>query len=694
MGAAAANPQPLMGRRTRPSDLPAKSDAARILTSPVTDSPVDPLDGIPTKIAARALASVEIVVAFRAFRNRSGRTLGATLESFVARYNSEKEQVSAATREMYASIEAPTVQKLWRKYEKAGIAGLIPGYGKRRGDSIIARNPLMAEYVIASISHNPRVRAPWLLDGIKVRFPSDRRPSIDAVQKFIREWKRQNRSLFQRIADPDGWKNRDMLALGDMDAGITRVGQLWEIDGSPADSYVLGTVETPGGRLHLLASIDVHSRRIVTHLAPVESSDALAAMLIKTIPVLGVPDAIRHDNGAGFISARTQRGLARLGIASIATPAYRGDRKPFIERGIGTILHSFFENVPGYIGHSVVEASQIRKRHSFAQRRGERRNMRKLYRIELTAPELQDLLDKWIEHVYGNKKHSGLGGCTPNEVFAEAERRGQVRRVADDRLLDLILGEDGIAVIGKKGLRVGNAFYWADELVDFVGQTIQYVRTRDQGRLIVYSADSAPKFICIAVDLESAGLDREVIVLAGKQRQNAVMREGVEELRALKRKHRPETVYREIIENAVARAAVEISAESNVETLPYRSPALTAAAAALEALEAPSEIAPHDEEILREGDLALADIEARREIRALQLDDDELDSLWVGIRRDPRVLTLREQRFLAHYEHTPESWAINFETTDEFRAMLRRDEWMGREGQHEQEGTACARKSA
>ncbi|MGB8414422.1 MAG: DDE-type integrase/transposase/recombinase [Candidatus Binatus sp.] len=664
--------------------VPALMDAAAL---PVVAAPVDPLDGIPRALIARAEAKAEIVAAFRACRGRSCRTLNATGASFVERYNSESEKVSAKTRALYPTIEWPSLQRDWRRFEKSGVAGLVPGY--RGGKSIVASNPLMREHIIAQIAHNPKVNAPWLLKGIEVRFPNDRIPDLRSVERFIRDWKRQNASLFLKIEDPAGWRNKHMLAIGETAANVTRVNQLWEIDGSPADCYVLGTESSPGGRLQMLVAIDKVSRRMVALLAPNESSSALAALLCKALPILGVPDAIKHDNGAGFTSERTQRGITRLGIAWPATAAYSGWKKPFIERGQKTILHSFFENVPGFIGHDVKEAAQIRERAGHAPGRGVKRNMRKLYRIEMTAPELQVLLDQWIEHVYGNRKHRGLGGRTPNEVFAEADRAGQVRRVADDRLLDLLLGEDGVAAIGKQGIRVDNAFYWDDAFAEpeHMGKTIQYVRTRNQGKLIVYTADSAPRFIGIAIDQESDGVDREVLAIAAKQNQSAKMSAEVEKLRDVKKKHRPQTLYREIINLAVAKAAAMLPApaEAGAVALPYRSAALTAAAAALEALDAPAEPTPHSEEVLREGAEALAEMDERRELRELQLSDDELDALWLAIRREPRVLTLREQRFLAHYENTAESWADNFETTPEFEAMMMRRKWLGRENQRARE---------
>ena len=63
-------------------ERPALSDDARAVTLPVVAAPLaplDPLDGIPTKIAARAVAMAEIVDAFRAVKGRSCRTLDKRL---------------------------------------------------------------------------------------------------------------------------------------------------------------------------------------------------------------------------------------------------------------------------------------------------------------------------------------------------------------------------------------------------------------------------------------------------------------------------------------------------------------------------------------------------------------------------------------------------------------------------------------
>ena len=383
-------------------------------------------DGTSKANLSRADAKAEICIEFDQFLATSGTTLAKSLVAFVGLYNQAKSpiEVSAETRAPYQKITVSRLQRDWRRFRRGGVPALLPLHGNHRRDkSIIEANPELFGFILSNIEHNPHVRAPWLLDAIKVRFPSERCPKLSALKALIAKWKRRNRELFDRIADPDGWRHRHMAALGRMDAEVVRCNGIWEIDGSPADAFTLTEVDTLEGRQHLLVLIDVYSRKMVALLWPTESSDGIAQLLRKAILMLGVPEGIRSDRGSGFISEETQRKLARLGTAHIVCLPYRPDRKPYVERGIGTIV-GFLENVPGFVGHNVREGAKIRSRHAFAERRGERRNLRRLYRVELTTAELQEQLDKWLAHVYGERKRRELLGRSPNQVFAEADARG------------------------------------------------------------------------------------------------------------------------------------------------------------------------------------------------------------------------------------------------------------------------------
>jgi putative transposase len=539
--------------------------------------------GVAHHILARADARVEIAVAFE--RTRAGApSLARALRDFAAAYDAGAIAVSAATRALFPRRSAESIQRDWRRWRRGGAAALLSR--RKRRVRIIDSVPAMGELVLAMIAHQPHVRVRRIHEALAVRFPNVRF-SYSAVRDWRRTWGRENPALMMRLRDPDDYKRKFSLAIGDAAADIVRVDQLWEIDGTKLE------VQCTDGLFHLNAVIDVRSRRMVATLSPSASAAATAGLLRKSIAAFGVPEKIKSDWGGEYLNARIERAAHRLGIVwqKVARP-YAGELKPFVERGQGTVLHMFFEQCPGFKGHNVRQNAEIKARHSFQARRGERRNIAKLYNVALSSGELQALLDRWLAAVYENRAHRGLGGRTPREVWAAGEARGEVRRVSEMRALDLLLAEDGEAVVGTKGVRVSGAFFWDDALIEWLGRKVQWVRTRDAGQLVICSADGE-QFICIALDLAAAGIDRQVVAIAAKAREKQVMREQLDELRRLKRAHRPERLLDEIIQHAAARAAVALPADVPlVESLPYRTDALRAASDALAALDAAPAPAP------------------------------------------------------------------------------------------------------
>ena len=553
---------------------------------PADRVPVTPFAGgahqipnAPLRAMERADSKTEIVLNFRTFRQNAGGTLRAALRAFVAFYNANQIEVSPETRAEYPRLAIPSLQRDWRKFERGGPSALVRKDPGHRGDTIIARTPGMRDFILSMIAHQPHVRVARIHEALACRFL--RVPSIARVRNFVAQWKQENPALMMRLRDPDDYKRKFTVALGDAAANITRTNQRWEADGTKLE------VQCLDGLFHLNASIDIRSRRAVILLTPTASAEATAQLLRKAIPILGVPELIVTDWGKEYRNHRLGRAMLRLGIGwqKVAKP-YSGELKPFIERFQGTILHDFFEGCPGYKGHNVKQAAEIRARNSFQARRGERRNIVKLYDVQLTSAELQELADRWLSAVYENRPHAGLHGATPAAVFAEGDARGEVRRVPEESALDLLLGEDGVAVVGTKGIRVSGGQFWDDALIEWRGRKIQFVHTRDAGKIVVYSNLDTPTFICIAIDVNAEGIDRQVVSLAATEREKEWMREEMAKIRRMKREHRPENLQREVIEHAEARAAATLAPETNIAAMPYRSAGLREAATALAALEA------------------------------------------------------------------------------------------------------------
>jgi putative transposase len=532
------------------------------------------LNGVSPEIVRWADARAELCVHFRSYSAAWPVSQGAALKEFERKYNSGEIEVSAETRELVPAITSISLYRWVKKWREGGVAALVPGW--KGSKSII--EPAMRDHILAQISYQPHVRATRVHEGLTVRFAEA--PALRTVQDFIGKWKRENPALYMRLRDPDNFKRKFSIALGNAAAKVTRVNQLWEIDGSPADAYCTD------GLFHLNTVIDVFSRRMVALLTPAASGEATAQLLRKALPVMGIPDEIKSDWGREYLNGRIQRAAARIGTTwrKVARP-YAGELKPFVERNQGTTLHNFFEQVPGFKGHSTRQMSEIRAQRSFQQRRGERRNLQRIYDIQLSSTELQELLDRWLDAVYGERPHAGLLGKTPNGVFRTADAAGQVRRVADERLLDMMFGEDGVAVVSSKGVRVSNVKYWSDALVAWRGRKIQYVRTRDAGELLIYSEDGR-EFVAIAQNYEgAAGLDRQVVALAAKTREKEWMRGQLADLRRKRRQHKPERILRQVIGSAEARSAAALAPDADkIASLPYRSPALDSSARALAAV--------------------------------------------------------------------------------------------------------------
>jgi transposase InsO family protein len=506
----AASPQAESFARAKTIEAPARADSA-----PAHDD----LDGVPLTIADRADSMAEICLSYLAYEWKSSRTRTATIERYIEDFNSGEIKVSAEAREKFQLSER-TLRR-WLSNFKAGggiAAALKSGYGNRRGHTIIDDDPRRKSFCETMVQSSPRIRAPYLLKAISTRFPDQRQPGISAVKEWLSKYKVDHAALLHTLRDPDGARSSRMFAIGRKSEGVTRFGQIVEIDGSPSDVFTLAD----GGevvRLHMLVAIDVFSGVAVILFTRSESSEAIAELILKWIRLYGVPTAFRHDRGAGFLSKRTQRALSRLGIASLPTLPYAGYLKPFVERMIGTIVRGFLENQEGFGGHNVVEKEEIRKSNSFPQRRGGRRKMAQLYNVKLPQRELQDRGDKWVKCDYANQKQAHRGGKCPNELFSEADARGEIKRV-DERVLDLSLAPNGSASVTKKGFHIDGRLYWADELIEHQGERLDYVLTADLGRIAVYTAGDAPRFVCIAIDVDAAGLDRRVIAIAALDAQS------------------------------------------------------------------------------------------------------------------------------------------------------------------------------
>jgi len=495
----------------------------------------------------RVGAQAEILKAHKDFAEAIGGTLRSTVTAFKRLYNSGEIELSAETRRCFPRVSERILVWQRRRERGGGMAALADKRGElRRGTGLIDSNPDFRELVLAMVAHfGKHLRATRVAEALRAKFPDTQLPSATTIRAFIRKWHRANASLSEAMHNPDRWKGKYRVKIADADEATVRLNQEWQIDGTPGD------VMLADGRHHILAIIDVYSRRMMFHVAPSEGTAAAVRLICRAMLAWGVPEKIQGDNGAGFISHWAQRFFDDAHIEYEASPPFTPEDKSFIESGIGVMSPQLLAMLPGFIGHSVAQRQELRARTSFASRFGA--PPQKIFKVELTAAELQARLDDWSEHLYGNRIHSGLAGKSPNQVAAEYG--GEIRRIGDERAL-MLLAEDAVArKVGREGIAVEGARFVAVELAGHVGETVTVFPdpSGDMGRRYIFRETARGReFLCIAENIDRLGFDRSNFAIIARRAQDRFIHEGRANLRKIKNRIKPETIIDAVLAHASA----------------------------------------------------------------------------------------------------------------------------------------------
>ena len=377
-----------------------------------------------------------------------------------------------------------------------------------------------------------------------------------------------------------------------------------------------------GQRHTILGIIDVWSRRVLLHVARTSPSTAVCTALRRAILAWGVPGVVRCDNGKEFISRHTRTALTDLGIAQEIAPPFQPERKPFIERALGTFSHDLLELLLGFCGHDVSDRQAIRSRRSFSARFGGGKNAQG----RLTPEAFQEFCDKWCA-LYASRPHQGLGGLTP--AFRASSWIGPMRMIEDERALDILLlepAQGGVRTVHKKGISVGGLWHVAADLGAYIGRRVRIrLDEGDAGKIFVFSEDAV--FLCEAVAPERIGVSRRELAQATRKVQGEMLRKARKAIKAVSQATGTGTIAREIL----AGVEPEASAETPRRSTPARTPALEEAVRAAHPDEVP-EPSPLCEE-QDDGADELARIRKRKQANKKRWEEEQRKKREEGERR-------------------------------------------------------------
>jgi len=220
----------------------------------------------------------------------------------------------------------------------------------------------------------------------------------------------------------------------------------------------------------------------------------------------------------------------RLGIEHILVPPYSGYAKPHIERFFRSISHELFEDLPGFIGHNVAQREAIQNRQTFEQKlkaieywQKEQKNGNEFAKkwssknkgtpiqIPITKDELVEWIDKWII-TYENKMQRGIN-AKPIDKFNSSIM--PIRRVSDERILNVLVGLSKEKKVTKKGITIDKITYSAPELWEFIGEWVIVLMDDELGKIYVYDANY--NYITTATSSEYMGKSRAEYIKATKR---------------------------------------------------------------------------------------------------------------------------------------------------------------------------------
>ena len=490
-----------------------------------------------------------------------------------------------AGAESLAGVAVSSLYRWDKALEKGGLNALVDQRGQAQaGRGILDTDTRMRHVVLGMLAAHPHAGSTHLAQGLAVRFSScpHRLPAVRTIQRWTRQWKEENKVLWAYLCDPDAAKGRYVASVGRAEEGVDSLNALWEIDATKADVLL-----SDGQRYTILGIIDVWSRRVLLHVARTSPSSAVCTALRRAILAWGVPNVVRCDNGKEFISYHTRTALTDLGIAQEIALPFQPERKPFIERALGTFSHDLLGLLPGFCGHDVSDRQAIRSRRSFSARFGQGENAEG----RLTPEAFQEFCDKWCA-LYASRPHRGLGGLTP--TFRASSWIGAVRMIEDERALDILLSEPaqgGVRTVHKKGISVGGLWHVAADLGAYIGRRVRIrLDEGDAGKIFVFSTNGT--FLCEAVCPKRAGVSRRQLAQATRKVQGEMLRKAKKAIRVATRATAPHGIAREIL----AGVEPEASDETPRRAMPALTPALKEAVRAAHSNEMPETTSLSEEE--------------------------------------------------------------------------------------------------
>jgi hypothetical protein len=374
----------------------------------------------------------------------------------------------------------------------------------------------MGHYAVGLLLEAPDISSARIREMLAARFGDEEIPGETAVTRYLTHWKEEHQDQWELRLNPDKYRSKYLPAQGSMSEDVAGLNDLWEADATKND---LIFSDDPR-RWTICAMVDVYSDRRAFLLVESAGARDQIHLLRNCIVAWGLPRRLKTDNGKDYKAKLTETALLRLEIEHIVCPPFRGDRKPHVERGFRLFLHDLVPALPGFCGHDVAQAQDIRARRSFAERLLKKGKDEKPVETGITRAAFEAFLHQWLEadllRVRGKNSH--VAGKCPRQIVDEwaSEPLNRVHRI-DPVVLDYILLPSTSRTVRKAGIFHNGQTYICPFPIS-TGERVEVREPEDLGRLLVFQGE---RFLGIAENAELTGISRKEVAFTQQIHYNA-----------------------------------------------------------------------------------------------------------------------------------------------------------------------------
>lgn len=450
----------------------------------------------------------------RAAANERYRTL-KEYEAYIATPGKRTELTRAFLRDWNAAhpdaqLSQSTLYNWQAKHRADGLSGLLPQYGKRKGERRIdapAWEFFQVQYLQQS---RPSVGDCYILLARKAKVEGWTIPSRATIARMVKEDIPEAVRTLRRFGEKKYMD--DIQTFTRRDPESIRAGQVFVGDHHILDVFInVGTIEKPKwARPWMTAWLDMRSRKFVgwtVNLSPCTDEIIAAFANAALDPAIGLPRHIYIDNGRDYCSAkfagRGHRGnplteedketliaegkMARSLMDRLDIKTHwaivENARAKVIERAFKEVVERFSKAFPLYCGRNQDERPDVLE---------ERMKNPKKYAMNLA--EFRAIFDDWVRTVFNKTVSQGAGraGECPDETYMRT--RLPVRTADADVMRLYFMRSTNPFRIGRNGITFRKAEYYHPDMALLKGKRV-YVRYRDEDPEHIWLYDTDDRYL-------------------------------------------------------------------------------------------------------------------------------------------------------------------------------------------------------